>query len=155
MPTRARIKHLSLNGVLLTAMLGPQLAFATLGEPEATVAADAQQLKGSVKSLGQPNYRVHEIQLPSGTVVREFVALDGGVFAVTWRGPALPNLQQTLGMYFDAYVAAAKAPHAGHTHLQVRQSNLVIHSGGHMRAFTGLAYLPQAVPSGVSVEELQ
>jgi hypothetical protein len=27
-------------------------------------------------------------------------------------------------------------------------------AGGHMRAFSGLAYLPQALPSGVSVGDL-
>jgi hypothetical protein len=26
---------------------------------------------------------------------------------------------------------------------------------GHMRAFTGRAYLPQAIPGGVSLEDLQ
>jgi hypothetical protein len=31
---------------------------------------------------------------------------------------------------------------------------LVIESAGRMRAFTGRAYLPQAVPAGVIVDEL-
>jgi len=143
---------------LLAAILGtgllPHPARAALGEPESSVTADVQQLKASIKSTTQTNYRVHEIQLPSGTVVREFSGPDGKIFAVTWKGPAMPNLRQTLGTYFGAYTAAAQAPHAGRGLLQVRQPNLVIQSSGHMRAFAGRAYLPQAVPSGVSVEEL-
>jgi hypothetical protein len=51
-------------------------------------------------------------------------------------------------------VTGAKAQHSGHRHLQIRESNLVVQASGHMRAFFGLAYLPQAVPSGVSVGDL-
>jgi hypothetical protein len=87
-------------------------------------------------------------------LVREFAGSDGKVFAVAWSGPTVPNLRQTLGQYFDSYVTAAKAPHSGHHHLQIRESNLVVQAGGHMRSFSGLAYLPQAVPSGVSVGDL-
>jgi hypothetical protein len=52
-------------------------------------------------------------------------------------------------------VTAAKAPHSGHHHVQIRESNLVVQAGGHMRAFSGLAYLPQAVPDGVNVGDLR
>ena len=84
--------------------------------------------------------------LPSGTRVREFVGTDGKVFAVAWNGPTVPNLRQALGRYFDAYVTEAKNKHAGHGQLQVSQSDLVVQSGGHMRAFAGRAYLPQSIP---------
>jgi hypothetical protein len=147
-------KYVYLTGALLVTTLVPHLARATLGEPETTVASDAAEFKASVKSTEQTNYRVHEIQLPSGTVLREFATLGGSVFAVAWRGPALPNLQQTLGSFFAAYAAAAKAPHAGHHHLAVQQDNFVMQSSGHMRAFSGRAYLPQAIPAGVSLDEL-
>jgi hypothetical protein len=76
------------------------------------------------------------------------------VFAVAWNGPTVPDLRDILGQYFDNYVTAAKAQHSGHHHLQIRQSGLVVSAGGHMRAFSGLAYLPQAMPSGVSVGDL-
>jgi hypothetical protein len=98
---------------------------------------------------------VHEIQLPSGTLLREYVGSDGKVFAIAWNGPAIPNLRQTLGQYFDNYVTAAKANRSGHHHLQIQQSDLVVQSSGHMRAFFGRAYLPPAVPGGVSVGDLR
>jgi hypothetical protein len=60
-----------------------------------------------------------------------------------------------LGRYFDAYATAPKSGHADHHHLQIRLNDLVVQESGHMRAFTGRAYLPQAIPSGVSVEDLQ
>jgi hypothetical protein len=148
-------KALVLSSGAAFALLGPGMASATLGEPEASVQSDVQELRGSIKEADHGTYRAHEIQLPSGTVVREYSGVDGIVFAVTWQGPFMPNLRQTLGRYFDTYAAAAQAGHADHHHLQVQQSDLVVQVSGHMRAFTGRAYLPQAIPGGVSVEDLQ
>jgi Protein of unknown function (DUF2844) len=156
-PTRSiiNVKKCVLASAALIAAMSPYMAAAALGEPETSVSTDVSQLRGSIKITEHANYRQHEIQLPSGTVVREFAGLDGKVFAVAWSGPFVPNLRQTLGRYFDTYVAAAKGRHTGHTHLQISQSDLVVQSGGHMRAFAGRAYLPQAIPSGVDVGDLR
>ena|SRR5260221_14759149 len=63
---------------LLIAAFGPRIASATLGEPEGTVQTDVARAHASIKSLqDRASYRVHEIQLPSGTVMREFVAPNG------------------------------------------------------------------------------
>ena len=155
MPATLSPKHLYLMAVLLPAALAPHPASAALGEVETTVASDAERLEGSIKSTERTNYRVHEIKLPSGSVVREFATLDGHVFAVAWRGPTIPNLQQVLGSYFDTFTAAARMPHGGHHQLQIHQDNFVMRSSGHMRAFSGRAYLPPAVPAGVSLDELR
>jgi hypothetical protein len=151
----ANVKKFVLTCAVLAAALSPCIADAGLGQPESTVQADAVQLKGSIKATEHAGYRVQEIQLPSGTLVREFVGSDGIVFAVAWNGPTVPNLRQTLGQYFDNFVAAAQAKHADHHHLQIQQSDLVVQAGGHMRAFSGRAYLPQAVPAGVSIGDLR
>jgi hypothetical protein len=140
---------------LLSASLAPSIASAALGQPETSIQSDAAKFQGTVYSTEHLTYRVHEIALPSGTVVREFVAPGGAVFAVAWHGPTIPNLRQTLGQYFANYVTAAKATPLNHRRLDVAQADLVVHAMGHMRAFTGLAYLPQAIPSGVSIGELQ
>jgi hypothetical protein len=141
--------------VLMTA-LGPRIAGATLGEPEVTVQSDVAQLRASIKSSeDRVGYRIHEIQLPSGTVLREFVAPDGNVFAVAWNGPAKPNLRQALGKHFDALVSAPKPKFADHRHLQIQQGDLVVQGSGHMRAgFSGRAYLVSAIPSGVNLGDL-
>jgi Protein of unknown function (DUF2844) len=162
---RARLNHLRVRsnhlrvaamcGAVLIAVLGPQIASATLGEAEVTVQADGAKLQSSIKVSDQSLYRVHELTLPSGTVVREFVALDGNVFAVAWRGPTVPNLRQTLGRYFDTYVSAPKLNHTDHSHVQVHQGDLVVQAGGHMLAFSGRAYLASAVPTGVNVGDLR
>jgi len=140
---------------VLIACLGPSIAAAALGEPETSIQADVAKFQGTVNTMEHLTYRVHEIDLPSGTVLREFVTQGGAVFAVAWHGPVIPNLRQALGKYFDNYVAAAKASPVNHRRLDINQLDLVVHAAGHMRAFSGIAYLPQSIPGGVSVGELQ
>ena len=135
--------------------LMPHSAKATLGEKETSVALDGQQLQSSVKMSERATYRVHELQMASGTRVREFAAPDGTVFAVAWNGPSLPNLRQTLGNYFELYTAGARANRLGHAHLHFQQDGLVVEASGHMRAFMGRAYLPQSVPAGTSLDEVR
>jgi hypothetical protein len=155
-PRSDDLKLGALCSLILMAALNPGVARAALGEPEASVQTDVAQLQASIKaSADRGSFRVHEIQLPSGTLLREFVSLDGNVFAVAWNGPYMPNLRQALGRYFDNYVAAAKLNHQDHKHLQINQPDLVVQARGHMRAFSGRAYLPTALPSGFNLGDLQ
>jgi Protein of unknown function (DUF2844) len=143
-----------LCGMVLAVTALPFQARAALGEPESTAATDAQQLKGSIKSTSRSTYQVHEIELPSGTVLREYAA-GGTVFAVAWKGPAMPDLRQALGRYFDVYVGALKVKRAGRGQSSIQQGGLVVQSSGHMRAFSGRAYVLQAVPAGTSMDEVR
>ena len=102
------------------------------------------------------NYAVRATTLNSGTLVREYISSDGSVFAVTWDGPLLPDLRALLGPYFQALVAESeKRPRAGRSHVAVNLPEVVIHSGGHMRAFEGSAWLPAASPAGFSADDLR
>lgn len=130
-------------------------AFAALGGDAASVDADAAKMKGQARATAVAGYTVKEITLPSGTLVREYVSAEGKVFAVTWSGMSQPDLQQTLGTYFEQYKAAAAAPHVGHHHLTIHQPELVLSSGGHMRAWTGKAYVPALLPPNFSVDDIQ
>ncbi len=143
------------SGAIVIAALWSGVASATLGEPETSIRAETQLGQATIKETDRGAYRVHEIQQPSGTVIREYVGPDGKVFAVTWHGPFAPNLQQTLGSYFDEYRAEAKAGRQDRNHVQVLMDDLVVQVGGHMRAYSGLAYLPRAMPSGVSIGDLK
>ncbi len=143
------------SGTVLIGALWSAVACATLGEPETSLTSETQLNRASLKESDHGSYRVHEMQLSSGTVLREYAAADGKVFAVTWNGPFIPNLKQSLGSYFAEFSAAASAARGTRKHLLVRQPDLVVESAGHMRAHHGVAYLPQALPSGVSVGDLQ
>ena len=107
----------------------------------------------------QPSYTVRETTLGNGTVVREYLAADGSVFGIAWHGPQMPDLNDLLGSYFPQYVAGVKAVRAarggGHGPVAVDQSGLVVRSGGHMGAFSGQAWLPPALPAGVSGSDIQ
>ncbi|WP_176057805.1 DUF2844 domain-containing protein [Paraburkholderia sp. BCC1876] len=141
------------------AMLGASCALsfaahATLGQNVSTIDSDQMRLHAVARSATtQSAYSVHLITMPSGTQVREYVASNGVVFGVAWQGPTLPDLKSMLGTSFDTYVAAT-ATRRG-TPLAVSNSDLVVYSGGHLRAFAGHAYLPQAVPAGVDVGVIQ
>jgi len=153
MPISNRNASLTAALAIATASITVSAA-ASLGGDESTVAADHAVLAGQIKVARVQRYAVHEIAAPSGTVVREFVSPTGKVFAVAWSGPAMPDLRQVLGPYYDTYVAAvaqrkAKGP------VNVVLPGLVVQSSGHMRAFSGKAYLPGAVPAGVGSEELK
>ena len=149
------VKKCVLVIVLLVEGLAPRIAAAALGEPRDSVQADAVRLRGSIQVTEHDKYQLHEIRLPTGTLLREFVGADGTVFAVAWNGPTIPNLRQAFGRYFDTYTAAAGSTHSGHSRLRIMRSDLVVQSSGHMRAFAGHAYLPQAIPDGVDIGELR
>ena len=129
-------------------------ASATLGGDGASVAADQAHVKGTLAVAAMPNYVVHEVQAPSGTVVREFVSPAGTVFGIAWQGPTMPDLRQMLGPYFDRYVEAAAA-RGYRGPLAIELPGLVVQSGGHMRSFAGRAYVPEAVPKGVAADEIR
>jgi hypothetical protein len=149
------MKHtLTVCGAIGLAVLLPTIASATLGEPDTSIQADQTQMKTTLKVIQRASFRVHEMSLPSGTVLRQYATPDGLVFAVTWSGPTMPDLRQTLGRYFPTYVAGAKANGAKHRQLQIKSADLIVQAGGRIRSFTGRAYLASAMPAGVTVQDL-
>jgi Protein of unknown function (DUF2844) len=131
-------------------------AMAGLGGDASTVEADRVQMKGQVRvTTATAAYTVNEIQTGTNTVVREYVSAAGKVFAVSWNGPVLPDLQQTLGTYYTDYEAQASAPHIGHRHLTIDRPDLVVHSNGRMRAFYGHAYVPALFPPNFTIADIK
>lgn len=123
-------------------------ARAALGQRAASVDTDVTRLAAIARASNvQAAYTVHTISLPSGTLVREYAGTDGVVFGVAWSGPTLPDLKTMLGTAFDRFANASAT--RGHGPLAVSERDLVVYSSGHLRAFSGHAYLPQALPAGV------
>jgi hypothetical protein len=140
----------------LTALVFPSLSFAALGGDVSSIEADKTHMKAAIRTpTADRKYTVHEMQTPSGTLVRQYVSAAGKIFAVTWQGPTMPDLKQLLGTYFTEYDRAARENSAGHNRLGVQSSGLVVHSKGHVRAFSGKAYVPLMLPQGVTVDEIQ
>lgn len=146
---------------LVTALFafgGGMRANAALGDTVNSVQSDAQRMKASVRVQQAANYTVHELLGEGGTTVREYVSPQGKVFAVSWQGPVRPDLQQLLGPYYQQAVQAVqqdKAQRVGRRPISIQQPNLVVQMGGHQRAFSGRAYLPDMVPNAVAKEEIR
>jgi hypothetical protein len=151
-----QLKRLAIAAALLIAAATP--ATASLGGDAASVQADQVHMQGSRRTMVAKSYTVHEIQVATGTVVREFVSPEGKVFGVAWEGPWPPDMRQVLGSYFDQFVQAARSrggARMGRRPLVINQPGLVVQTGGHMRAFAGRAYVPEMLPSGVGAENIQ
>ena len=142
-------------GVLCFAL--PPLAHASLGQRYDSVVADRARLAARMASATSAAQTVHTLTLANGGVVREYADANGVVFAVAWRAPGRPDLQQLLGGNFATLQADNLRADGRRTRrpLAVNRTALVLHSGGHPGAFWGVAYLPQAIPAGVAAKDLR
>jgi len=133
----------------------PMTARATLGEAAESVERDRAQFHARVAVRPQARYSVHELALGANVLVREFVDSSGRVFAVTWSGQSRPDLHQLLGSYHAQLAQAPVSTVRRRGPVVLHQGNIVFESGGHMRALHGRAYLTDALPAGVSVDEIR
>jgi len=119
------------------------------------VETDRLQVGASAHRIVHPAFAVHELTTADGGTVREYVSPAGVVFGVSWHGPAKPNLRQVLGSHFDTLSASKNRQSVSHTHLVIREGDLVFESHGRMRSFHGRAYLGSALPAGVSSNDIE
>jgi hypothetical protein len=135
----------------------PVPACAALGGDAASVAADAAALHGAATITPLPAYDIHQIVAADGSRVREFQDRAGIVFALSWSGPAMPDLKVLLGGHYAAYgeALAGMARRGLRRSVRVATPDLVVEAGGHMRAFSGRAYLPNRIPPGTPASDLR
>ncbi len=92
-----------------------------------------------------------------GTTLNEYASSTGQIFAYTWQGPTMPDLAALLGPYNASYRAGAAEGFAAGQDLhgsRVARSDVVVESGGQMRSYVGRAWLPGALPAGVTPADL-
>jgi len=148
----------------LALWVGASPAMAVLGRvlpDQSSAAAGVTLPKPVLKAIkangGQMDYVVHESVLESGTTVREFSLEGGPVFAVAWTGPVLPELGNLLGEHFGTFnseTMRARSQGRRGSPFVMDRSGLVLRSGGRMGQFSGYAYLPAYVPSGLSIQDV-
>jgi Protein of unknown function (DUF2844) len=152
-------------GVALSALMGlvPLAAQAELGaaplKPQASAAGGMPVARASVQLPGAlaVSYDTVVQQLPTGTVLTEFVSNSGVVFALSWNGPRTVDMETVLGSYFPAFKAQAEASRVSRslrTPLGFDTGALVVFSAGHLRNFFGYAYAPALVPPGLNVRDV-
>jgi len=140
--------------IVLVLMIGSVPAWATLGQYEASVSVDRQQMRSQERVEALKAYTVHELATSNGGIVREFVSPRGLVFGVSWHGPFMPNLQQLLGSYVNTLHTATPAQKQVR-HMRgmiVKTVDFVFVSGGRMRDWRGHAYVPSLLPTNLSPE---
>jgi Protein of unknown function (DUF2844) len=145
--------------VLISVLLPASSAHAELGAMMAAIQPGSQGVAGAsapVTLLNGAVLRRTSIDA-GGTTVREYASNTGQVFAYTWQGPSMPDLPGLLGPYNASYRAGAAAAASGGRDLhasRVAQPDVVVESGGQMRSYVGRAWLPAALPAGVTPDEL-
>ena len=120
-------------------------------------AASAIKKLNSTVNTTNAVYEVFDVQLENGIVITEYTRRDGVVFAVTWRGPVLPDFSVLLGTYFQTFKQAAEqirliGRRGGP--VNITSDGLVVHSGGRMRHFVGHAYAAALVPAGMVIQDV-
>jgi Protein of unknown function (DUF2844) len=132
-------------------------ARAGLGGDLTSVLDDAAGMHGAVQTTPFQQFEIDEVVTDNGMRVREFVNRKGIVFAVSWAGPAAPDLRRLLGAQFAVYTSALST----RTRLGLQRSvrvvtpDLVVESEGHPRNFTGRAYLPAMLPIGIATADIR
>lgn len=133
-------------------------AWATLGQSLRSVEQDRTMLKGQRQSRSATGYSIETI-VTGAMTIREYVSSDGQVFAVAWKGTGTPDLPLLFGEYFEEYrdgviEARNQTPRARKPFL-LKTARLVVERGGHSRFSWGRAFLPSALPSGVTAQDIQ
>ncbi len=141
-------------------MMLPSVTWAALGDNASSVLSDQARMKGTLRSVDNSAYVLHEITMPSGAKVREFASPAGVIFGVAWEGQLPPNLQQLLGPYYaQAQQASAKESaekrRARGAPVVINTPGLVFTQSGHLRSFHGQAYIPQLMPEGVQASDIR
>jgi uncharacterized membrane protein len=138
----------------LTVLLTVTNASAALGGTMATTPGEANAapvtlLNGAVQMRSRVD--------AGGTTVNEYASSTGQIFAYSWQGPTMPDLPALLGAYNASYRAGAAEGFAAGQDLhasRVVRSDVVVESGGQMRSYVGRAWLPRALPGGVTPADL-
>ena len=141
---------------MLTGLLPITDACAALGGTMATTAPSGASAPPVVQLNGALLVRTHVDA--GGTTLNEYASSTGQIFAYTWQGPTMPDLPALLGAYNASYrVGAADGYAASHDlhAARVARSDVIVESGGQMRSYVGRAWLPTALPAGVTPADLR
>lgn len=170
-----------LGGLALAlAVAGMPSAFAELGGAPTLSAASAhsvQRLAAGSNKASSPtastepatggnapagttaSWTTREVTLPDGLIEREYLTTDGVVFAVAWRGSHRPELSVLLGTQYATQMSRnARAlrlqGRGSHGTTSQKDETFAVQASTHQRSSTGVAWLPQLLPAGVSPDAL-
>lgn len=157
--TESRVPHRPIVCLAACLLLGfAARGHAVLGGNEADIAAEAAVTRMQVRSvdLSAGRHRLHEMRDDATrTLVRQYSRPDGRVFGVAWDGAVKPDLSRVLGPYYARYINAVQAAGRARGSRRIVGSDFTIVVSGHMRHFTGAAWLPGLTPAEVDPAEIR
>jgi hypothetical protein len=136
----------------------PRSGHAALGGNAADIASEAAASRMQLRAVDSTpgSYRMYELQGGAArTQVRQYARADGKVFGVAWSGAVKPDLRQVLGAYFMRYIDAVRAARRPRGVRRIVTPDFVIVLSGHMRHFTGAAWLPGSMPGDVNPADIR
>jgi hypothetical protein len=151
-----RLRHwlLAAAALILGVAVSPR-AQAALGEDVSSVAAVQARFQASFQVLKRNRFAIHELAMPTGAKVREFVGESGKVFAVSWSGGWRPNLRDIMGAHYDRFIAGTRGRRATRGIVRIELPGMVVVMGGHLRTFFGQVTLTDLLPAGLGPEDLR
>jgi hypothetical protein len=101
--------------------------------------------------------RVRTLTDAGNTTINEYATSTGRIVGYAWEGRTMPDLDALLGKYADSYhTGAATSVRDGNLHTsRIARPDVIVESGGPMRGYLGRAWLPAALPPGVTAHDLQ
>ncbi|MBO9666341.1 MAG: DUF2844 domain-containing protein [Bdellovibrio sp.] len=108
------------------------------------------------KTTSGVNYTVSETTDAAGIKIRQYSDASGLIFAISWKGPVVPDLQLLFGNYTTEYRATLeKRPKMrGSRYLKVDTGKIVVEGGGRQWDQKGRAYITKSLPSGFNLEDI-
>lgn len=148
-------------GIVAASMLALSAApsWAVLGGDMASIQADQARMRVMRLSASPtPGGSMHEMRLPDGSSIRQFVNAQGIVYAVAWSTRLKPDFAQLLGSHaseFNAGVSAAAQTPGLKRSAAVDRGDLVVRSAGRPGAFVGKAWLKSLLPAGIGSDAIR
>jgi hypothetical protein len=150
---------------ILTALIQPNPAHATLGESEVSIEAlrkltrstrQAVRASSMRSSSNKPVFTLHTLKHPGGEI-REYLNAQGVVFAVAWQGFRTPDTAALLGRFKTEASRLEKSQprKAGARSFEGKNQRILMSRTGHPRAVRGRVIAYDFLPKGVSANEIQ
>jgi hypothetical protein len=147
-------RPLAVLAVATGALCASAAAHAELG---GTMPDFADTLASAPHVLLNGALRLRTLTDAGNTAIHEYATSTGRIIGYAWQGPTMPDLDALLGKYAGSYRAgAAASARDGNLHVsRIARPDVTVESGGPMRGYVGRAWLPAALPPGVTADDLQ
>ncbi|CAE6751190.1 DUF2844 domain-containing protein [Paraburkholderia domus] len=152
MPNPTSLAAFAASAMVVAVLCTSTAARAELG---GTMAVQANSTAAAPQTLLNGALRLRTLTDAGNTTINEYATNTGQIIAYAWQGPTMPDLRALLGKYADSYrTGAAALASNGNLHAsRVVRPDVIVESGGPMRGYAGRAWLPAALPSGVTADD--